>query len=112
MDYTRQRDFFNPTEVNASATIAGCGGIGSFTAFALAKLGVQHFTLIDFDTVDEHNLPNQMFSVASYDFADGDVGRLKVDALADQLYNAGAEYENITTIAAPLQDGIPMSDVV
>ena len=59
-------------------TMIGCGAVGSFTALALSKMGVGAVTLYDADTVEEHNLPVQMFTNA-------DIGRPKVIALADQL---------------------------
>ena len=59
-------------------TLIGCGAVGSFTALALAKMGAGHLVLYDPDTVEEHNLPVQFFTNA-------DLGRFKVEALADQL---------------------------
>lgn len=102
-DYTRQRDWFDPDRTNASATIVGCGGIGSFTAFALAKLGVQRLALVDFDSVEEHNIPNQMF-------LPGQVDMLKVDALADTLAIAAG----VQSLRCPadLLDYMPLNDVV
>lgn len=102
MDYTRQRDWFNPDQMQASVTIVGCGGIGSFAAFALAKLGVQRLALVDHDTVDEHNVPNQMFAPAT-------IGQPKVQALADWLPVYGPE---IDPHDARLQDGVPLNDIV
>lgn len=61
IDFTRQRDWFDPAESDARVTLYGAGGIGSPTALALAKLGIPNLTLIDPDVVDVHNLPNQMF---------------------------------------------------
>lgn len=62
--YTRQLGFFDPAEhANAHATVIGLGGIGSFAAVSLAKLGLPTLTLIDFDTVEPHNVPNQFYSV-------------------------------------------------
>lgn len=64
VDYTRGRDFWNPDDQSdAQVTIVGCGGIGSFTAHALAKLGVPKLTLIDFDEVEPHNVPNQLYDM-------------------------------------------------
>jgi molybdopterin/thiamine biosynthesis adenylyltransferase len=40
----------------------GCGGIGSFTALGLAKLGVPNLTFLDPDYVEDHNVPNQLFA--------------------------------------------------
>ena len=103
MDYTRQRDWFDPDKVSASVTIVGCGGIGSFAALALAKLGVQHLTLVDPDTVDEHNIPNQLYRPT-------DQGITKVAALALGIREqTGREPIGI---AARLQEGVPLSDVV
>lgn len=103
MDYTRQRAWFDPSTTNAAATIVGCGGIGSFAAFALAKLGVQTLKLVDFDTVDEHNVPNQLFAL-------NQLGELKVSALADSISSATGVYP--IGINAPLQDGIPRLPIV
>jgi len=78
-DYLRQQGFFDPSEnEHAAATFVGCGGIGSFAAFATAKLGVPNITLIDPDVVEAHNLPSQMY-VPDHD------GRLKIEALAERV---------------------------
>ena len=37
-------------------TIAGLGGLGSNVAYSLARIGVGHLHLIDFDVVDSTNL--------------------------------------------------------
>lgn len=103
MDYTRQRDWFDPDETQAAVTIVGCGGIGSFTAFALAKLGVADIRLVDFDTVDEHNVPNQLFTPSQ-------IGMEKVAALAQTIEDATDA--RVTCINKPLQDGIPLAPVV
>lgn len=103
IDYTRQRDFFDPTTTNTVATIVGCGGIGSFTAFALAKLGVSELRLLDFDTVEEHNTPNQLFLPAQ-------VGMTKVAALRETVTESAETI--VTTHEQALQDGIPRSPVV
>ena len=57
--------------------IAGCG-IGSTVAETLVRLGCTQLTLADPDIVELHNLNRQAFRHA-------DLGRLKVDALADRL---------------------------
>jgi NAD(P)-dependent dehydrogenase (short-subunit alcohol dehydrogenase family) len=41
-------------------TVIGAGGIGAATVVALAKTGFENITVYDFDTVEEHNLPNQL----------------------------------------------------
>jgi ThiF family len=107
MDYTRQRDWFDPDKTDASVTIVGCGGIGSFAAFALAKLGVQRITLVDYDMVDEHNVPNQLFGWRQ-------VNQSKVSALARTLgaYSGDFAPTYPRLYEQPLQEGVPLSDVV
>lgn len=79
VEYTRGRDFFDPSEnQHAHVTIVGCGGIGSFTAHALAKLGVPSLALVDFDVVEPHNVPNQLYTMEQ-------VGELKAEALGDTI---------------------------
>jgi sulfur carrier protein ThiS adenylyltransferase len=58
--------------------IAGCGGLGSNCAVALARVGVGTLVLADFDKVDASNLNRQYF------FAD-QLGLAKVHALKDTI---------------------------
>lgn len=57
--------------------VAGCG-IGSTFAESAVRLGFEQLILADGDTVAAHNLNRQ-------NFAASDIGRPKVDALADRL---------------------------
>ena len=58
--------------------IAGCGGLGSNCAMALARVGIGRLVIADFDVVSYNNLNRQYF------FSD-QVGKLKVYALKDNL---------------------------
>jgi molybdopterin/thiamine biosynthesis adenylyltransferase len=78
MEFLRQLDLVRPEALETPVHLVGCGGIGSFAALALAKLGCSHLHLYDDDRVEEHNVPNQLFRTA-------DVGRPKVEALAEIL---------------------------
>jgi len=78
VDFTRGRDWYDPTKGNDHVTLVGVGGVGSPTAFALAKMGIPNLTLIDPDVVDQHNIPNQVFE-------DDAIGYYKVGALAASL---------------------------
>lgn len=64
---------------NARVGIAGAGGIGSNLALNLARVGVGHLHIIDFDSVELVNLNRQNFFLS-------DVGRLKVEALKEQIF--------------------------
>ncbi len=59
--------------------VLGLGGVGSFTAEALARAGVGRLTLVDGERVDETNVNRQLHAL------DGEVGRLKAEALAERL---------------------------
>ena len=69
--------------------IAGLGGLGSSVAFALARIGVGHLHLIDFDRVDLTNLNRQQYFLKH-------VGRNKTDALKEQLLEINPYLEIIT----------------
>jgi sulfur carrier protein ThiS adenylyltransferase len=68
------------TEILSAATVAvaGCGGLGSNAAVALTRAGVGSLILVDQDVIEASNLNRQYFF-------QGDVGRSKVEALADHL---------------------------
>lgn len=76
MDLTKSIEYFNPSSVDGTIHIIGCGSVGSTIAEMLARLGLRNFVLYDFDTVEAHNIANQMFTHA-------DVGRPKVEATRD-----------------------------
>ena len=59
-------------------TIAGLGGLGSNVAYALARIGVGHLHLIDFDVVDITNLNRQQYFMEH-------LGMYKTDALKSLL---------------------------
>lgn len=64
--------------------IIGCGAIGSTVAENLVRFGITKITLYDFDTVEAHNIANQMFRHT-------DIGKLKIDALAEYLTEINPE---------------------
>jgi tRNA A37 threonylcarbamoyladenosine dehydratase len=59
--------------------ITGVGGVGSWTVEALARSGIGALTLIDLDDVCITNVNRQLPAL------DGNIGRPKVDALADRV---------------------------
>lgn len=50
---------------DATVMIVGCGAVGSFAAEALARSGVGHIILVDFDVVEESNINRQIFALSS-----------------------------------------------
>ena len=63
---------------SAKVGIAGCGGLGSAVAVALARTGVGRLLLVDFDVVEPSNLNRQQFFVDQ-------IGMPKVKAMAANL---------------------------
>lgn len=62
----------------ARIAIAGLGGLGSNVAVALARIGVGHLHLIDFDEVDVTNLNRQQYFIRH-------LGMPKTDALHSEI---------------------------
>lgn len=63
---------------NKTVGIAGCGGLGSNCAVALARVGVGHLIVVDFDIISESNLNRQ------YYFYD-QIGSPKIQALKENI---------------------------
>ena len=94
MDLSRHSEIFKPEMLfGKTVHIIGCGATGSALAFSLVKLGVPNICLYDADTVEEHNIPNQMFTVA-------DIGKNKAQRLKEILDN-NKVYLNTTIRAFP-----------
>ena len=81
---------------NARVAVAGLGGLGSNIAVMLARSGIGHLLLVDFDTVDVTNLNRQMYMIPH-------LGRPKAEALPDILcqINPYLEYESVCVKVTP-----------
>lgn len=86
---------------NSHVFLAGMGGVGSFTAEALARMGVGKMTLVDHDVVSASNLNRQLVALHST------VGRLKAEVMAERIQDIHpqCEVELITTFLTP--DAMP-----
>ena len=85
---------------NSHIFIAGVGGVGSFTAEALARAGVGKLTLLDNDTVDITNLNRQIHATKST------VGRPKVEVMAKRISEINPEIRVHTIEAFLLDDNV------
>ena len=63
----------------AHVAVVGIGGVGSWTAEALARSGVASLTLIDMDHVAESNINRQIHALTST------VGQSKIEAMRDRI---------------------------
>lgn len=64
---------------DAHVVIVGLGGVGSWSAEALARSGVQRLTLIDMDHVSESNINRQIHALLPT------LGQSKIDALRERI---------------------------
>lgn len=89
MDYDKERRFGGVARLygqdgarrlrEAHVCIVGIGGVGSWSAEALARTGIERLTLIDLDMVAESNTNRQIHAL-------GDIyGKAKVEAMAERI---------------------------
>ncbi len=64
---------------SSHVTVVGLGGVGGHASICLARAGVENFTLIDFDVVDETNINRQVVANVNT------VGKLKAEVLKEQI---------------------------
>jgi len=91
MNIVKSYDFFQPEKLRDRIHIIGCGAIGSTVAENLTRFGITKITLYDFDTVESHNIANQLYTEA-------DIGKYKVEALAEHLKAINPELNNAGTL--------------
>ena len=75
---------------NKVIVLAGIGGIGSYSALLLARMKPKALFLYDDDEVETVNMAGQLYSI-------NDVGKKKVDALAD-ICSSFALYDSVFAI--------------
>ena len=64
---------------NSRVIVFGVGGVGSYTVEALARSGVGHITMVDFDEISESNINRQLHSLRST------IGKSKIDVMKDRI---------------------------
>ena len=82
----------------ATVVVAGLGGVGSWAAEALARTGIGHLVLIDFDHIAESNTNRQLHAL------EGQYGKAKVDAMADRIRQINPDIQ-LTSCDAFLEPG-------
>ena len=66
---------------NSTVMVVGCGAVGSFAIEALARTGVGHIVIVDFDRVEVSNINRQLFAL------DSTVGTHKVDVAMRRIHD-------------------------
>ena len=64
---------------NSKVAVFGIGGVGSYTVEALARAGIGHLVLIDYDKYDITNINRQLGALHST------IGKYKVDVMKDRI---------------------------
>ena len=89
-----------PHEREATVILVGCGGTGAFLAERLSRVLIgrrARLCLVDHDRVEAHNVARQAF-------ARRDVGRYKVDAVAERLRGINPRLEVLRSTLPYLPD--------
>ena len=96
------RRTFDTWGIDAQATISrlsigivGLGSVGAIVAESLARIGVSKLTLIDPDTIEEHNLDRLLYGTTD------DIGALKVQ-VAKHAIERHATADGVHVIAIPM----------
>lgn len=74
MDYRKQINLIDVSEIKTPINVIGCGALGSWLVLFLLKMGFKNITVYDFDNIEEHNIPNQCFS-------ENQIGTAKIEAM-------------------------------
>ncbi len=65
----------------STVMVVGCGAVGSFAIEALARSGIGHLILIDFDQIEESNINRQLFAL------DSTIGKTKVEIAKKRIFD-------------------------
>ena len=84
--------------------LIGSGSLGSNLGLILAKMGASDIVLQDFDTVEEHNVANQVFHMKH-------IGLLKTDVVADWMTQSNPE-GRVTVDNSVYQEGTLLKETI
>ena len=83
MDFSRNELIWGKENQNKlkgrHVAVFGLGGVGGTAVEALARAGIGHLTIVDFDTVSESNINRQIIALNSV------IGQKKADLFAARL---------------------------
>ena len=65
----------------STVMVVGCGAVGSFAIEALARSGIGHIIVMDFDKVEESNINRQLYAL------DSTIGKTKVEVARARIYD-------------------------
>ncbi len=71
--------------MSSKVAIFGLGGVGSYVVEGLARAGIGHFHLVDFDLVEESNINRQIHALTNT------LGRFKTELMAERILQINPE---------------------
>jgi tRNA A37 threonylcarbamoyladenosine dehydratase len=71
--------------MSSKVAIFGLGGVGSYVVEGLARAGIGHFYLVDFDLVEESNINRQIHALTNT------LGRFKAELMAERILQINPE---------------------
>lgn len=74
---------------STSIAIVGLGGVGGYTAEAIARAGAKKLIIVDFDRVQESNINRQIIAMST------NIGRQKTDLIRERIHLIDPEIEVI-----------------
>ena len=105
LHHIRQTGLIDPDNLTQSIGMVGAGGIGSWTALGLLKMGVKDLTVYDFDVVEEPNLGSQLYTTS-------DIGTYKVEALQRRLEVLTGTLLKVDPLRFEGQEGVLHHDII
>ena len=66
---------------NKTILILGLGGVGGYVVESMARCGINHLILVDYDKIDESNINRQIIALHS------NIGKNKTDAFKERIYD-------------------------
>ncbi len=75
---------------NKTILVLGLGGVGGYVTESLARCGIGHLILVDYDKVDITNINRQI--IATY----SNIGKLKTDCFKERIKDINKDCEVIT----------------
>ena len=83
----------------SKVAVFGLGGVGSYIVEALARAGVGHLIIIDYDKFDETNINRQIGALHST------VGKYKIDVMQDRLLDINPDIKIEKYLPTDIKDG-------
>jgi len=107
MNFLRQAAFLDPNRHRKRRVhVLGVGALGSWVAYQLAKLGIKEIHLYDYDMIEDHNIPNQIYGKEH-------LGKKKVEALKELIERTVGDWCKVVTHDVDLlNERIELDDMV